>query len=731
MVAVEAGARLYREQLDRPPSLADGLRCLAGTREPFALVGAWTGGGALLGCAPMRTARADEDPFELLASADTGTGAGLGVGGGWVGYLGYELRTRVEHTHPSPPRSSGLPPFALAYYDHVIRADAAGAWWFEALWSAERAAMLAQRLAWWRARIASPPAPQPARTRGWRLTPSPRAHAELVAACRERIHAGDLYQANVCAELEGRLEGSALELFIRGVGALAPDRAAYLAGDWGAVVSLSPELFLERHGRRVRTAPIKGTRPRPHDPELARAQRLALEGSDKDRAENVMIVDLMRNDLGRVCEPGSIAVKALATVQPHAGVWHMVSEVRGTLRPESDDAALLAASFPPGSVTGAPKLAAMNVISELESRARGVYTGAIGIASPLAGLELNVAIRTFEVADGRIRLGVGGGVVADSHARTETAELAVKATPLLEAIGAVVEPDTRADRPGPRVRRLGPLAVPRPDPAHGIFETMLVRDGRALALDAHLARLRASASSLYRTALPAQLEARVAQAAALAPLPSRLRLSARPGPGAEVEVSIEVLALSPALPALLRTWTLPGGLGPHKWSDRRLVSELERHSAGAIPLLVDADGFVLETSRHNVFALGRDGVLRTPVADGRILAGLVRATLLTGGDGQAIETPLRVSDLRRAAAVILTNSLRTTVAAALDGVALHHDGSARSRSDRNADHVCFGELEQALAPELSPDAALVEAAEGRAIVDGGGAVVVEKGHAGA
>jgi para-aminobenzoate synthetase/4-amino-4-deoxychorismate lyase len=728
MVVAETGARLYREQLDRPPSLADGLRCLAGTPQPFALVGAWAGGGALLGCAPVRTAGADEDPFELLANAAGETDAGIGVGGGWVGYLGYELRMRAEHAQPSPPRSGGVPPFALAYYDHVIRCDAAGAWWFEALWSDERAALLAERLAWWRARIASPPAPQPARTSAWRLSPSPAAHAELVAACRERIHAGDLYQANVCAELEGRFEGSALELFIRGVSALAPDRAAYLGGAWGAVVSLSPELFLERHGRQVRTAPIKGTRPRPRDPQLAGAQRLALEGSAKDRAENVMIVDLMRNDLGRVCEPGSIAVDALAAVEPHAGVWHMVSEVHGTLRPELDDAALLAATFPPGSVTGAPKLAAMNVIAELESRARGVYTGAIGIASPLGGLELNVAIRTFEVADGRIRLGVGGGVVADSQTQSETAELAVKATPLLEAIGAVLEPDPRANPPGPRVRRLGPLPVPRPDPSHGIFETMLVRDRRALALDAHLARLYASAGSLYRAALPDQLESRVAQAAALARLPSRLRLNARPGPDGVIEVSIELLPLSTAPSARLRTWTLPGGLGAHKWSDRRLLSELARHSCEAIPLLVDADGFILETSRHNVFALGADGVLRTPPADGRILPGLARARLLTVGEREAVETPLRVADLRAAAAVILTNALRTTLAVALDGVPLRH---TPPRSGANADHVRFGELEQALAAELAADAAFVEAAEGRAIVDGAGAVVVEEAHAGA
>ncbi len=361
-------------------------------------------------------------------------------------------------------------------------------------------------------------------------------------------------------------------------------------------------------------------------------------------------------------------------------------------------ARLLAATFPPGSVTGAPKLAAMNVISELESRARGIYTGAIGFASPVGGLELNVAIRTFEVADGRIRLGVGGGVVADSQAQSETAELAVKATPLLAAIGAVFEPDVCAGPPAPRVRRLGPLPLPRPDPARGLFETMLVRDGRAVALDAHLARLRASASSLYRTALPGQLESRVAQSAALARLPSRLRLSALADPDGVIEVSIELAPLSPAPPAQLHTWTLPGGLGAHKWSDRRLLSELERHSRPAIPLLVDADGFVLETSRHNVFALGRDGVLRTPVADGRILAGLARTRLLTGGEREAIETPLRVADLPRAAAVILTNALRTTNAVALDGVPLPQEGSGA-----DADHMRLGELEQALAAELSPD----------------------------
>src|SRR5204862_4796133 len=171
-------------------------------------------------------------------------------------------------------------------------------------------------------------------------------------------------------------------------GELEPEHAAYFAGPWGAIASLSPELFLRRRGRTVVTAPIKGT----HE------QRDPLAASAKDHAENVMIVDLMRNDLGRSCAYGSIAVRQLAQPTRGPGVWHLVSEVAGTLRPDVGDGELVRGCFPPGSVTGAPKIKAMEVISQLESTAREADTGAIGYASPVAGLEPSVAIRTFDVA---------------------------------------------------------------------------------------------------------------------------------------------------------------------------------------------------------------------------------------------------------------------------------------------------------------------------------------------
>ncbi|MES1194111.1 MAG: chorismate-binding protein, partial [Solirubrobacterales bacterium] len=388
--------------------------------RPFALVGRWAGAAALVGSAPVRVADAErEDPFALLDEQPPLSDelpAGF-VGGGWFGALGYGLGRRLETLGPPPPAPAGerLPAAVLAFYDHLLRCDADGQWWFEALWSDARAEVLDQRLAELSARVAAGVAgPRRVASGPWRASPSPAAHARAVEACRERIAAGDLFPANLSLRLHASIEGDAVDLFTRGVTALAPDRGAWLSGPWGAVASLSPELFVARTGDTVRTAPIKGTRPRPADADAAEAQRAELADAAKDRAENVMIVDLMRNDLGRISEPGSIAVTALAEVRPHAGVWHLVSEIRGRRRQDVGDGGLAAALFPPGSVTGAPKLAAMDVISALESTARQTFCGAIGFASPAAGLELSVAIRTFECVGGHAWLDVGGGVVADS-----------------------------------------------------------------------------------------------------------------------------------------------------------------------------------------------------------------------------------------------------------------------------------------------------------------------------
>ena len=216
---------------------------------------------------------------------------------------------------------------------------------------------------------------------------------------------------------------------------LQPLHGRPLIGDGWAIVSASPEVFLARRGRRVWTMPIKGTRP---------AGGAGLAESEKDAAEHVMIVDLERNDLARVCEPGSVRWPELMAPRPLAGVEHLVSLVEGTLREDMTLTELLEATFPGGSVTGAPKIAAIDHIAALEPVGRGASMGALGTIWPNGDLDLALTIRTFAVAGGRIHLWVGGGIVWDSDPEAEIEESLVKARPLLAAIGAPLPEPVRA-----------------------------------------------------------------------------------------------------------------------------------------------------------------------------------------------------------------------------------------------------------------------------------------------
>jgi para-aminobenzoate synthetase component 1 len=261
------------------------------------------------------------------------------------------------------------------------------------------------------------------------------AYLAAVARVREHIFAGDIFQATLAQRFEAPIDEPAWELYRRLRTQNAAPFAAYLDFPEAVVLSASPERFLrvDIHGR-VETRPIKGTRPRSADPEHDSALAVALAVSAKDQAENLMIVDLMRNDLSRVCAPGTIQVTELFGLEHYATVHHLVSTVVGDLRPDVTALDLLRASFPGGSITGAPKVRAMEIIAELEPCARGVYCGSIGYWSVTGALDMNIAIRTMSTVGDRVYFGAGGGVVADSDPEQEYGETLDKARGMIEAL---------------------------------------------------------------------------------------------------------------------------------------------------------------------------------------------------------------------------------------------------------------------------------------------------------
>jgi para-aminobenzoate synthetase component 1 len=257
---------------------------------------------------------------------------------------------------------------------------------------------------------------------GLRSTFTGRGYLSAVQRVREYILAGDIFQANLSQRFEAPLQEAPLSFYQRLRCENPAAFGAYLACDDVTVLSVSPERFLSLNGAQVETRPIKGTRPRGLGPMHDLALGRELTESEKDRAENLMIVDLLRNDLSRVCRPGSVRVPELFTLEQHPTVHHLVSTVLGELAPGVDATELLRATFPGGSITGAPKVRAMEIIAELEPTERGLYCGSIGYISHTGAMDTSIAIRTCVVRDGRIYFSGGGGIVADSDPEHEYRE---------------------------------------------------------------------------------------------------------------------------------------------------------------------------------------------------------------------------------------------------------------------------------------------------------------------
>ena len=484
-------ARPYRQALDSRVSPGAVIAQLREDDRPGALWGDWFGGGVLIFHRPLRV----EEPvvafegFECLdeqpALTHSGSGVGSGiVGGGWLACFGYDPKTTT-----------------LAFYDSLLRWQRGDGWSFESLGLSGREPENSAALQHWTALLKAAPA-APIRTPQIGpfgvLTDAEPARDGYLAGVEEvinRIDHGRFYQLNLCIRLHADVASSAPVVFGHLCEQLQPAFGGLITGPLShgsprMITSFSPELFLRIRDRTVLTAPIKGTAPREAEHGAA-----VLRASAKDAAENIMIVDLMRNDLSRVCLPGTVAVQELLTIQPHPGVWHLVSAIRGELTPHTTTAQVLTAAFPPGSVTGAPKISAQQGIAELETESRGAYTGSIGLVSPLAGADFNVVIRTFELHDGRAELGVGGGITVDSVPIREWYECLQKAAPLIAAAGSVFDQEL-VDEP----------AAPEEDLlASGVFESILVRRGKIIRLAAHLARLDRSCRELYGHGIPDDL----------------------------------------------------------------------------------------------------------------------------------------------------------------------------------------------------------------------------------
>jgi para-aminobenzoate synthetase component 1 len=395
----------------------------------------------LVGCRPndeLRVPDASSDPLGLAAEYVARTPPldatlPFPLGGGVVGYLAYEAG---RATAPRARRHVSPVPLALLRrYDPLLVHDQTTRQW--SLVSKHAASARAP----WLERLTDAPARADGPLARGPLTPVWPDHRYTAAVARilDYLAAGDAYQVNLTQPFVVPLVGPAWALYARLAGSHPVPYGAYLdCGDF-QVVANSPELLLRRRARRLETRPVKGTRPRGGDLASDSAEAQALLASAKDRAEHVMIVDLERNDLGRVCEVGSVVVERLLALESHPTVHHLVSTVAGRLEAGVDLATLLRAVFPGGSITGAPKVRAMEIIAELEDTARGVYTGAFGLFDPRGDLELALPIRTAIVRDGLVSYQAGGGIVADSDPEHERAECWLKTAALRRALGEALD----------------------------------------------------------------------------------------------------------------------------------------------------------------------------------------------------------------------------------------------------------------------------------------------------
>ncbi|QQG26827.1 aminodeoxychorismate synthase component 1 [Pectobacterium carotovorum] len=363
------------------------------------------------------------DPFTLLQeqldslSLPAETHPDFPFQGGALGLFGYDLGRQIETLPAQAERDIDLPDMAVGLYDWALVADHHR----QTLTLIVHHSLQA-KLDW----LATPPVNAPkadfSLTSSWQPNMSREAYGEKFRKIQDYLLAGDCYQVNLAQRFSAAYDGDEWQAFLRlSAGNKAPF-SAFLRLPKNTVISVSPERFLWLENQRIQTRPIKGTLPRLADPNADKQQAVRLANSEKDRSENLMIVDLLRNDIGRVAVPGSVRVPELFVVEPFPAVHHLVSTIEALLPEDCPATTLLRACFPGGSITGAPKIRAMQIIEELEPQRRNAYCGSVGYISLCGTMDTNITIRTLLTERGRIYCWAGGGIVADSQEQAEYQE---------------------------------------------------------------------------------------------------------------------------------------------------------------------------------------------------------------------------------------------------------------------------------------------------------------------
>lgn len=596
---------------------------IAALRAPFVLLEDRSGAGqALLFADPVEVIEASEPSgiADAFARIEVGLARGLHAAGFFSYELGYVFEPRLVELL-SAQRSLPLLWFGL----------------FEAPRSVEPAAL---------DRDFAARCPPPLEDLTFGLDEA--GHAAAVQRVFDYLHAGDAYQVNLTFPIRFRYAGDPLALY----GALRASQpvahGGIVATGAASILSVSPELFVETAGGQAMTRPMKGTAARGVDAASDKAAKAALRADPKQRAENLMIVDLLRNDLSRISEQGSVKVPALFSVETYPGFHTLTSTVTSQLRPGLSLLEKMRALFPCGSVTGAPKLRAMEIIRELEAAPREVYTGSIGRIAPNGDLGFNVAIRTATLLPGGEGVyGVGGGIVVDSRPAEEYAECRLKAQVLTDLAGD-----------------------------YGLIET-LRWSGGYVRLALHLERLAVSAAALDFRFDREQVLAQLAEieASFSAEEERRVRCELRRDGSLRIITAPMPPAADGALRIAVASQRVDAGdpFLRHKTTRRAVYERVfsEAASQGCDDaLLVNRQGFVTETSRSTIF-VERDGMLLTPPLEHGLLPGVLRRELIEGG--AAREAPLRLDDLQAAARWFVGNSLRGLQIAEIAGSALAPD----------------------------------------------------------